>query len=220
LRVCALERWKIDKSAPFRHRRAMKRLLTTLVLAALPAAALADPLTDALSAEKGPLCFTRAYDRQWIEGHPGQTVRQVRFALSPNPGAYSAATMRVLIEGEGKPQFLFGECGWMEGDLNRGVQNDILDPSFKPTSGVGCHMYTDVTGASAEEGGDFPVEWGSGAFIQAHLPENVAAWLSYDVSRNADFFDVRPQDRIVRLNRAPTSECRDLVERFAPGEPR
>ena len=32
-------------------------------------------------------------------------------------------------------------CGWYAGDLNRGVQDDILDPTFKPTTGVAATPY-------------------------------------------------------------------------------
>ena len=80
-------------------------------------------------------------------------------------------------------------------------------------------MMVDHTGMSAEEGGDFPVEWQSDRVIQAHLPDLVAAWRSYDVSRHAKFIDVGRPDRIVRLNRAPSSDCTELVAKFAPGQP-
>ena len=196
----------------------MKRLALALALASMAGPALADPLADALKAGGGSLCFTRSYDSAWLKAHPGQTLRDVRFALVEN-GDWR--TMRMSLKGAGKPLYLFGECGWYEGDLNRGVQDNVLDPSFKPTTGVGCHLYTDVTLGSAEEGGDFPVAWlDCGRAIQVHLPDSVAAWRSYDVRGYAKFVPVKRADRIVRLNRAPASACRELVARFAPGQPR
>jgi len=198
----------------------MQRWLAAAALLSCAGPVLANPLADALSADGGTICFTRTYDDAWLKAHPGQGVREVRFAITFDESAPSWPTMRVMMLGAGKPMYLFGGCQWMEGDLNRGVQNDILDPGFKPTTGVACHMMTDVTGASAEEGGDFPVEWGGGKYIQAHLPDYVAAWRSTDVNRNADFFDLPAADRIVRLNRAAAADCRELVTAFAPGEPR
>jgi hypothetical protein len=195
----------------------MKRAALTLALASLAGPAIASPLSDALRANGGTLCFTRSYDSAWLKAHPGQTVREARFAVVENK---DWNTLRMSLSGAGQPIYMLGECNWYAGDLNRGVQNDILDPSFKPTSGVGCHLYTDVTLSSAEEGGDFPVQWGDGKFIQAHLPEIVAAWRSYDVSRTATWPKLKRADRIIRLNRAPASECRELVTKFAPGLPR
>jgi hypothetical protein len=192
----------------------MRRLALFLALGSLSGPVLADPLTDALSKAGGTLCFTRSYDSAWLKAHRGQTIRSARFALS------SEGTLRMSLHGAGQPIYMFGECSWYEGNINRGVQDNILDPTFKPTSGVGCHLYTDVTLVSAEEGGDFPVAWGDGRNIQAHLPDIVAAWRSYDVSRNATWPRLKRADRIIRLNRAPASECRELVTRFAPGEPR
>ena len=159
----------------------------------------------------------RSYDSAWLKAHPGQTLREARFVVTENK---DWLTLRMNLRGAGKPLYLFGECRWYEGDLNRGVQDNVLDPGFKPTAGVGCHLYTDVTLGSAEEGGDFPVEWGNGKFVQAHLPDLVAAWRSYDVRHNATWPKLGRADRIIRLNRAPPSECRELVTKFAPGQPR
>ena len=192
----------------------MKRVALTLALASLAGPAIADPLSDALKASNGTLCFTRSYDAAWLTGHGGQTMRSARFALT------SDGTLRMSLHGAGQPIYMFGECSWYQGNINRGVQDNILDPTFKPTSGVGCHLYTDVTLVSAEEGGDFPVAWGNGRYIQAHLPDIVAAWRSYDVSRNATWPKLKRADRIIRMNRAPAADCRELVTKFAPGQPR
>jgi hypothetical protein len=195
----------------------MKRTALALALASLACPAIANPLSDALKEGGGTLCFTRSYDSAWLKSHPGQTVREARFAVVQNK---DWNTLRMSLRGASQPIYMLGECNWYAGDLNRGGQNDVLDPSFKPTTGVGCHLYTDVTLSSAEEGGDFPVQWGDGKFIQAHLPHIVAAWRSYDVSRNATWPKLKRADRIIRLNRAPASECRELVTKFAPGRPR
>jgi hypothetical protein len=197
----------------------MRRFALLLALGSLAGPAFADPLTDALRSAGGTLCFSRTYDSAWLKAHPGQTIRSALFALSKDRAAQSWPALRMELRGPGKPIYLFGGCGWYQGDINRGVQNDVLDPSFKPTSGVGCHMMTDVTGASAEEGGDFPVAWDVGRSIQAHLPDIVAGWRSYDVSRAATAPRLGVADRIIRLNRAPASACRDLVRKFAPGQP-
>ena len=188
----------------------------TLAIAFAAASMLASPLQDAMKTSGQTLCFTRSYDSAWLASHKGQKVREARLVLSPSQ-INEAAAMRIELKGDFKPYYLFGECSWYEGDLNRGVQNDVLDPSFKPTSGVGCHLYTDVTGASAEEGGDFPVEWiDGGRFVQVHLPDSFGAWRSLDVSRNADYHPLGAQDRIIRLQRDEASACNPLREQFAP----
>ncbi len=190
--------------------------LTLPIAAAAAASMLVNPLEDAMKANGQALCFARSYDSAWIEAHKGQKVREARMALSRSQINESAA-MRIALTGAFAPYYLFGECSWYEGDLNRGVQDDVLDPGFKPTSGVGCHLYTDVTGASAEEGGDFPVEWiDGGRFVQIHLPDSFGAWRSLDVSRNAANHPLGAQDRIIRLERADASACKSLLERFAP----
>ena len=168
----------------------MKKWILSLALTSIAGSALADPLTDAIAEDGGTACFTRSYDAAWLKAHPGQTVREVRMAFTLDREDQSWTAFRMMLRGAGQPLYLFGGCGWAE-PVNRGVDNNILDPTFKPESGVGCHMMTDVTGASAEEGGDFPVDWQSSQVIQAHLPECVAAWRSYDISRNAKFVDVR-----------------------------
>jgi hypothetical protein len=77
-------------------------------------------------------------------------------------------------------------------------------------------MMTDVTGASAEEGGDFPVDWRDGKTIEMHVGDMVAGWPSADASRHADFFELGAEDRVFRLTRVAATDCGELVSRFAP----
>lgn len=188
----------------------------TFAIAAVAAAAsaAADPLMTAMKANGQALCYTRSYDDAWLARHKGQRVREARLALTQ--GRQGGNLVRIHFAGDFAPYYMYGECSWYEGDLNRGVANDVLDPSFKPTSGVGCHLYTDVTGASAEEGGDFPVEWiEGGRYLQMHLPDSFGAWRSVDVSRNANYQSLGVADRIIRLERAESSACGPLLEQFA-----
>jgi hypothetical protein len=189
----------------------MRRLGVALALAAASGPAFADPLADALKAGHGTLCFTRSYDSAWLKAHRGQTVRDVRFALTDD------ATLRMSLQGAGRPIFIYGACEWYQGDLNRGVQDNILDPTFKPTAGVGCHAMTDTTGVSAEEGGDFPVAWGNGKYVQVHLDGGVAGWRTYDANKPVTWPKLGRADSIFRLDRAPVSACRELITKFAPG---
>ena len=194
----------------------MRKLVLAVMLASIAGAAAADPLTDALKAEDGKLCFTRHYDSAWLKAHPGQTLRDAKLSLVYDPEDYSWTVMRVKLQTTTRTMYLFGGCGWND-HVNRGVQDNILDPTYKIEEGVGCHMMTDVTGGSAEEGGDFPVDWRDPAKVQMHLPEGVAAWASTDVSRYAKFVDLKAADRIVRLDKVPAAQCNDLVTGFAPG---
>lgn len=195
----------------------MKGLVATLafVLAASPA--LADPLTDAVRAGGGTACFMRSYDAAWLKAHPGQTLRQARFAMTM---ANRRPTFRMELRGAGRPLYLFGGCEWMAGNLNRGVADNVLDPGFKPTTGVGCHAMTDVTGLSAEEGGDFPIDWRDGRSIEVHLPDVVAAWRDPDVNRKASWPKIRAADQVIRLDQVSPSTCLHLLASFAPDEPR
>ena len=189
----------------------MKTAIAALALTLTAAPALAaDPLSNALRAD-GELCFTRSYDAAWLKAHRGQTVRDMTLAIAKD------GRMRMRMQGAGKPLYAFGGCYWVAGTLNRGVQDNIFDRGFKPTTGVNCDIMTDTTGVSAEEGGYFPIDWRDGRTIEVHLIDSFAAWRSTDVRRNADFIDIKPADRILRLNRAPASACRELVARFAPG---
>ena len=185
-----------------------------IAAAAAAASATADPFVAAIGSNGGTMCFTRSYDAAWLKGHKGQTVREARLLITTSKSG--RPMMRLKIAGSGKPIYSYGECRWYAGDLNRGVQNNVLDESFKPTTGVGCHLYTDIDGSSAEEGGDFPAEWGAdGKTLQVHLPEHLAGWRSPVVSRNADFHPLRAADRIIRLNHAAQQDC-DELRRFAP----
>jgi len=194
----------------------MRKLVLTAMLASFAASAAADPLTDALEAGDGSLCFARHYDSTWLKAHPGQTLRDAMLSLTYDPEDNSWTVMRVKLQTKARTIYLYGGCGWDE-HVNRGVQDNILDPSYKPESGVGCHMMTDVTGVSAEEGGDFPVDWRDPAKVQMHLPDGVAAWASTDVSHHARFVELKAADRIIRMDKVPASECQALVTGFAPG---
>ena len=187
----------------------------TLALAAASAAAmLVNPLEDAMKANGQTLCFSRSYDSAWLKSHKAQKVEKARMALTRSRINDSAA-VQIELTGRFAPYYMFGECSWYEGDLNRDGQNNVLDPTFKSATGVGCHLYTDVTASSAEEGGDFPAQWiEGGRFLQIHLPDNFGAWRSRDVSRDNRYHDLGAQDRIIRLERAPASACRDLIAHF------
>ena len=189
--------------------------LSFALAAAAAASMLADPLEDAMQANGHVLCFARSYDSAWLASHKGQKVEQARMALTRSQ-INNAAAVRIELKGRFAPYYMSGECRWFEGDLNRGVQDNVLDPSFKPTRGVGCHLYTDVTAASAEEGGDFPAEWvDGGRFLQVHLPDSFGAWRSRDISQNATYQDLGANDRIIRLERVSAAACKDLIEGFA-----
>jgi hypothetical protein len=187
----------------------------TFALAA-SASMLASPLEDAMKAHGQILCFTRSYDSAWLKAYSRQKLREARLALTRSQ-INEAAAVRIELKGDFAPYYAFGECSWYEEGLNRGVQDNVLDPSFQPTSGVGCHLYTDVTAASAEEGGDFPAAWiDGGRVLQMHLPDSFGAWRSHDASRNASYQELGAQDRIIRLERAEASACKTLIDRFAP----
>lgn len=196
----------------------MHRFVIGLACGLAGAPALADPMSDALNAGGGIACFTRSYDSAWLKAHPGQTVRQVTLALSDEAGPDEPA-LRLKFADSRRTLYGSGVCFWKAGDINLGVQNNILDSRFKPTSGAWCHMYTDISGGSAEEGAEFPIDWRTSQSIDIYLPEALAMWTSYDISGTASWHDVKPADQIIRLNRAPAEACKTLVTRFAPQTP-
>ncbi len=193
----------------------MKELAAAFALGSMAGPAFADPLTDALADHGGALCFTRTYDAAWLKTHRGQTLKGVALSITDAPES-EMLNLRLALNLPRGPLYGFGQC-WWDTQINRGVQNDILDPTFKPTQGVYCHMMTDITGGSAEEGAEFSVEWRDGGrTIQAHLGEALAMWSSYDIRSTADWHDLKVADRIVRLNRVSPSDCQALVTKFAP----
>lgn len=185
-------------------------------LAFLAAAAmLADPLDTAMNAAGGALCYTRSYDAAWLKANPGQEVRAVRLALNERDDS-GGPHLRLHIVAKGKPAWVFGECQWFEGDLNQSAQGDVLDPSFKERSGLGCMVYTDTTGESAEEGGWFQAAWRQdGDELQLHFDQSMAAWREPTFDRRApDSFEFAPKDSILRLRQAKEAECADLIAMF------
>lgn len=196
----------------------MKPAALSLLFALAAGPALASPFSDALAASDGALCFTRSYDAAWLKAHRGQTVREVRLSFV-NEASLDGPVLRLSLQGANRLTLIFGVCGWMEGDINRGVANNILDPSFTPMSGINCWVMTDTTGASAEEGGNFPIDWADGQTLEIHLPEMVAGWPGYDTRRGARWPTIKPQDRIMRVMRADASACAELRAKFAPAKP-
>ena len=135
-------------------------------------------------------------------------MRRVTLAFSKTDRLENIATLRLKIEGKGAPLYSLGECEWMEEGLNRGGQDNVLMPGFKPTKGVSCHLYVDASLGSAEEGGDYPIDWRDGRTIELHLDESLASWRSTDVAgRDARFAPLGKGDRVFRLNRAPAAAC-------------
>jgi len=195
----------------------MKRLAPALAAALSATAALADPLEETLEASCDLLCFTRAYDAAWLKAHPRQTLREAKVMLSYRDSDPWQG-MRISLKQRRGTLYLFGDCYWGDA-VNRGVQNDILIDSFKPESGIGCMLYTDVTGASAEEGGYLVIDWQDGGKrIVVHLQEGAAVWRTIDAERHAEFIDFNPADLVIQLDRAPAEACDDLA-RFPSREP-
>lgn len=193
----------------------MRKLALLLALGSLSGPVLANPMSDALRAAHGTLCFVRSYNSAWLKAHRGQTVMEMRFALTQT-GKSEYPTLRMSLRGSGKPIYSYGACEWWDKDLNRGVQDNIIFPSYHSGRGIGCHMMTDTTGASAEEGGDFPVGWNGGRSIEVHLEGGATGWRSYEAKGHASFHDVKAADLVLRLDRAPVTACRELITKFAP----
>ena len=193
----------------------MRRFTLLLALGSLSGPVLANPLTDALRSAHGTLCFTRSYDSAWLKAHRGQTVREMRFALTQGSKS-DYPTLRMSLRGSGKPIYSYGACEWWDKGLNREVQDNAIFPSYHSGRGIGCHMMTDTTGVSAEEGGDFPVAWSDGRSIEVHLESGATGWRDYRAKGRPAFLDVKAADLVLRLNRAPASACRELITRFAP----
>lgn len=72
------------------------------------------------------------------------------------------------------------------------------------------------SGLPDEEAGTFPTDWADGQTLQVHLPFTVAAWRGWDTKRKATWPDVKPEDRIIRVTRAPVEACAELNAKFKP----
>lgn len=197
----------------------LKAILESFVMGRLfmllaASAALADPLETAVRASGDVLCFTRTYNAAWLKAHPGQTLRSVRLAINWRDDTDGPDT-RLHIQAAGRPAYVFGECQWFQGDANRSAQGDILDPTFKPDSGLGCMVFTDTTGSSAEEGGWFQGAWqDDGRALQLHFQDSMAAWRDRSFDREPTYVELGAPDRITRLQRAAPERCADLLALF------
>ena len=190
----------------------MKPAALALAAVLIASPALADPLMEALQSNGGAACFEGTY----AAPPPGQTVKRVLMSLDVIPDWPGAATLRLKLEGLGKPIYVHGGCSWREDDLNRGGSDRILIASFGPRRGVSCIMTVDLTGASAEEAGSFPMDWKDGQSVEFHLPSMVAGWRTTNTSREAKFFEVGEADRIFLLARVDNAGCSELRATFAP----
>jgi hypothetical protein len=173
----------------------------------------ADPLTDLLGRNGGQLCYDRVYDAAHLARHPRQRTRAIRLSLTDYPET-GGANIRVAITEASRAHYILGECYWAE-EANLDGMGEPLLPSFGRKAGLDCHAITTTDGSSAEEGGDFPLDLRDGASIMLHLPDDVAAWKSLDdVSGAAEFFELGPDDRVFRLDRADAALCTELTEKL------
>lgn len=173
----------------------------------------ADPLTELLGRHGGELCYDRVYDQTHLARNPKQRTRAIRVALTADPGG-GGAIIRVAISEASARHYVLGECYWAY-RANLDIMDKALLPSFGRKAGLNCHAITTIDGASAEEGGDFPVDLRDGAVIMLHLPDEIAGWTSLDdVAGAADFFKLGPDDRVFRLERVEASRCSELREKL------
>ena len=176
-------------------------------------AALADPLSDLLAAGKGGACFDRVYDKAHLDKNPNQTTRSIRISLRDDPDTTSAIMRVAIIRRDATTHYIVGECAFAE-EANLDVQGQPLIPAFKGPSGLDCHAMTSEDGASAEEGGDFPIDLKDGKSILLYLPDSVAAWSSFDRSEAAEWPEFGKDDQVFRLDRADASLCREIEEKL------
>lgn len=186
----------------------LRPLATALALVAACASALADPLSDLLAKGGGTACYERIYDTAHLAANPRQRTRGVTLSLRPTPDA-RGAVFRLRFERADGMRYLVGDCSW-EAEANLDVMGKPLIPAFKGPSGLDCHAITSEDGASAEEGGDFPIDLRDGRSIVVYTPEDLAGWPSLDRSGPARFFTFGKDDRIFRVDATDPGTCRDL----------
>lgn len=171
----------------------MRVLLTALALCAgtpLQAASWDGFLTAAFGSaavESGAVCYARAYDARHLAAHKGQRLRDVaiRFALRKENGARRLDwSMSTHFVGSGQLFWSNGEC--------------------HAFAGLRAHCYVEG------DGGAFDVVLGSGGRTATARFAGVRIWRPQDAADESDrTVDASPQDRIVRLDRAANSMCRD-----------
>lgn len=183
-----------------------------LVVGCAVGAALADPLSVLLAAGEGGACYDRVYDKAHLDKNPGQTTRAIRISLRDDPETDSAI-LRVAVQRKDVTLYIVGECAFAE-KANLDVQGQPLIAAFKGPSGLDCHAMTSDDGASAEEGGDFPIDLRDGKSVLLYLPDSVAAWSSFDRSEAAGWPEFGKDDQIFRLDRAEPSLCREMEEKL------
>jgi len=192
----------------------MNRLVKAAGVSALAAcfahAALADPLSELVA--KGPVCYTRTYDKAHLDKHPLQTVTEVRLSLVVADDR-DGAIIRVLVRTRESPNYIVGGCNWVA-KANLDISGKPIIEAFKGPSGLNCWALTTADGSSAEEGGDFPVDLKDGKSIYLYLPNFMAAWTSFDRTDAAEWLETGADDEVFRLDRTDAGPCREMVDKL------
>jgi hypothetical protein len=126
---------------------------------------------------------------------------------------FDGALIRIRLDQTDGQFFIVGSCNW-QARANLDIQDKPLIEAFKGPSGLDCHAETSADGASAEEGGDFPVDLRDGSAIVAYFPGDLAGWRSYDRADPAVWAEFGKDDAVFKLNRTGTGVCRELMEKM------
>lgn len=185
---------------------------TALALVATTAPGITDPLSDLLSKGNGTACFERIYDETHLAKNPDQRTRSVLLSFRALPeGRAAGAVIRIRFQRSDGVLYIIGDCSW-QAKANLDIRGEKLIAAFKGPSGLDCHALTSADGASAEEGGDFPVDLRDGTAVNLYMPESLAAWRSLQRENAAEWIDFGKDDNVFRVNRTGTGACRSLID--------
>jgi hypothetical protein len=189
-----------------------KVLVSAALLASLSATAFADPLADLLKRGDGSACFNRVYDKAHLDKHPEQQTTAIRLSLQRDEDG-TDAVIRIVLSTRKAASYIVGGCDWAA-KANLDINDKPLIAAFKGPSGLNCYAMTSEDGSSAEEGGDFPIDLKDGRSILLYLPEYIAAWPSFDRSKNAGFIELGKEDRVFKLDISDIAPCRELEKKL------
>lgn len=184
---------------------------TALALAGAAGAALANPLDTLLARGNGSACFERVYDAAHLAGHPGQKTREMLLSLRQEERDFDGAVLRLRIREAKRVLYIVGDCSYAE-EANLDAMGEKLIAAFKGPDGLDCHAYVSADLASAEEGGDFPIDLRDGKAVVVYFPDALAAWRSVHQTKPADFVDFGSEDQVFKLNRIDPASCRQLTD--------
>ncbi len=185
------------------------------MMLAAGAAAMADPLTDAVGGKAQGICYERTYSAEHLARNPDQMTHAIQLSLAPHPEARGAIARLTIMDAEGEV-YSIGECFW-KAKAGLGDDGKPYTATFKAGPGLDCTARANPDWAWEDEikdGGRFAIDMRDGKSMTIHTGDEIAAWLEFNRDAPAGFYPLGTDDRIFRVDRADPRACSEIVGLF------